>query len=140
VIKMAKCIGRADCGGDPRSRGLCAACYARHKYAGTLHAYPTMQERLIGLDLRSQQPTAVISRRYRVRRYNERVWVHGYLVHPRAKHGHHNSYVAFGCRGPMCRAAQRWVRDTGQSALPVARLVDRTVDDCVNYAESGSYQ
>lgn len=46
--KLARCYGRTRCTGVPRNnmRGLCGACYDRHRKRGTLLAFPTVNERL----------------------------------------------------------------------------------------------
>lgn len=142
IVKMAKCIGRAGCTGQPKSRGLCHACYERHSDNGTLRNYPTMRERLNSLrkttGLRLTTTGADRSSSYRMRRYAERIVIDGYTVHPDPVHGRVTSYISFGCRGPMCRDAQTWYRDTGEAALPKARERKCTVDECVTY--SGRYQ
>lgn len=135
MIKMAKCIGRPDCDGAPIARGLCHTCYARHRHHGTLGNYPTMRERVkdlrksISLPLTS--PESQYSSAYRERNYAQRTRIDGYLVHPNRIHGRVNTYVSYGCRGPMCRDAQNWYRVTGETELPLARYQSRTSEECV---------
>lgn len=140
IVKMARCIGRAGCDGTPRSRGLCAACYARHSDRGTLRNYPTMNERLRRLQRTTAIPlTAPASRyshTYRERNYAERVMLDGYTVHPNNRHGRVSTYIGYGCRGPMCRDAQTWYRDTGEVCVPAARERDCTPRECVDYVDS----
>jgi hypothetical protein len=78
-------------------------------------------------------PSSDYSRYYRNRNYAERVMLNGYTVHPSERHGRVNTYIGYGCRGPMCRDAQNWYRDTGETVLPVARTQARTAQECVEY-------
>src|SRR5690349_18923866 len=101
-----------------------------------------MRERLEGLRKTTALALTTVaadrSASYRERRYAERILLNGYTVHPEQIHGRVNGYIGFGCRGPMCRDAQVWYRDTGEGALPVARVTKRTVEECVAY--QGRYE
>lgn len=146
ILRMARCIGRSGCDGEPGARGLCHTCYQRHKYKGTLAAFPTMTERAAALKERNQlvarqtkTPTEY-SRDRRVRNRAERVLLNGYLVHPNTDHGTVNAYTSYSCRGPLCRAAQRWYRETGDSVHPWAHMRRQSAEDCVRYTEWGDYR
>lgn len=142
TISMAHCIGRSGCEGKPSARGLCGSCYARHNYRGTLGNFPTMGER--AAQLRAAGNTVLLAKsttarqsehsaNWRRKRYAERVLIDGTLVHPSSPHGSAHSYISYGCRGPMCAAAQRWIRDTGESQLPDAVMEGREAEDCLMF-------
>lgn len=141
TISMAYCIGKSSCDEKPGARGLCRSCYARHYYRGTLRNFPTMSER--AAQLRAAGDTVMLakpvprnaehSENWRKARYAERILLEGYLVHPSSPHGSAHSYISYGCRGPMCSAAQRWLRDTGESKLPDDVMEGRDAEDCLMF-------
>lgn len=135
ALKMAHCIGQSDCTGTPGSRGLCTRCYYRHQRAGTLENFPTMRERTrVARATPVRTSSSVLNRRWRRKNYEQRVRVNGHLVHPIDRHGHHNTYTGYGCRGPMCADSQRWYRSTGETVIPIARGdVRLTAEQCAHY-------
>lgn len=142
VLKMARCIGRSGCDGAPGARGLCTACYMRHRDRGTISNFPTMTERTRALRAHDWVPAPArgndAQRAWRAARYAERVELEGHLVHPVERHGYTHTYTTYGCRGPMCRASQGHYRRTGESALPDARVKNYTAVDCVLYRSNAS--
>lgn len=142
TLSMAHCIGRAECTSKPdAARGLCRACYALHRGRGTLHNFPTMAERTAELRAagayipRVSFSQSEYTTRWRHARQAERVLIEGKLVHPSAPmHGRLHSYLSYGCKGPMCSAAYKHYRATGETKLPhVSYLRPLTVDDCLDY-------
>jgi hypothetical protein len=105
--------------------------------------YPTMGERVA--ELRAAGDTILLAQpssrnrehreNWRKARYAERVMIDGTLVHPTSPHGTAHSYISYGCRGPMCAAAQRWVRDTGESKLPDSMMEGREAEDCLMFSD-----
>lgn len=147
VLRMSHCIGQAGCTGSPNAgRGLCITCYSRHHYQQTLHIFPTMTERTRALAAQGLLPNfpefqpkstshaqAEANRRYQRSKQAERVLIDGALVHPTSSHGRLTSYNVYGCRGAMCRAAQRHYRQTGLTSLPNALRNTYTMYDCLDY-------
>lgn len=147
TLSMAYCIGRASCPNAPTGgRGMCAKCYARHAYHGTLKNFPTMRERTAQLraagELKhievlqqsTQQGRKVASiTAWRQRKYAERVPLEGRLIAPTGAHGRLYAYISLGCRGSMCYAAWRHYRITGERALPGAFAVEFGPEDCATY-------
>lgn len=151
IIRMAHCIGKSGCDGHPCVRGLCSTCYARHQYNGTLKNFPTMKERAQalrrqGVQLLVSQPPSngsdaqrAASSRRRKTLYAQRVLLDGFTVHPEASHGWYTAYTTWGCRGPMCRDAQRHYRATGEGSLPPERRGQSTTIECLTYTEKGHF-
>jgi hypothetical protein len=146
-LTLTHCVGRSSCPNPPtEARGLCAACYQRHRYHGTLGNFPTMRERVRELRARGQlivhdvqrinirrERGRVSSDAQRQRAYSERVLLDGFLVHPSNTHGRLYAYTTLGCRGPLCYASYRHYRATGASMLPETLHAVLGPEDCVMY-------
>lgn len=140
TLSMACCIGKADCTRAPSAgRGLCSACYDRHRINGTLKHFPTMRERTAQLlasgQINPPKTPAQYTKAWRDRKYAERVRVSGVLVHPRASHGRLHVYNTYGCRGAMCRASHLYYNHTGLTALPddIRGGAQPTTLECVEF-------
>lgn len=143
TLAMARCIGRSGCGNAPSAgRGLCVACYARHRNHGTIVNFPTMRERtaqlranrMINTPLRPDN--ARFNAEWRKRNYAERVDVGGVLIHPRAPHGRTHAYNAYGCRGAMCNAARVYYKHLGSGHLDLPQDIrgfSPTLLDCAYF-------
>lgn len=147
TLSMARCVGRAGCDNDPtEGRGLCTACYHRHRNQGTLDNFPTMRERTRQLRdagelrvlerqrlSRRRETQGFAAARRRREQYASRVLLDDVLVHPGNLHGRVGTYNTYGCRGAMCYAAHRHYRATGEATLPEALTKFFGPEDCVMY-------
>ena len=76
---------------------------------------------------------AAAASKWRNERRAERVLLNGHLVHPNAPHGRLGTYTTFSCRGPLCYAAWRHYKVTGECFLPDALYGRFTAEQCATH-------